>query len=197
MTGLPPLLRELEGHWRRLGFPVDDYLLPGLDPAEARAVLREVTEEPNEEVVEWFSWHNGCRYGSRITFRMAPYGDVLLPLTEALTDRVSRLEGAQSAAEDELFPADYYWDDAWLPVTEQSGQRQLTVDCAARDGAVVRNVEWSNIDFRTVVAASLSDAVAYWDGLLDAGYYQWSPSERQWECDFASLPLEVRISGLV
>ncbi len=51
--------------------------------------------------------------------------------------------------------------------------------------------------YREVVAPSLTDAVRTWVTWFDRGDWTWSSDDHLWRYDFAALPREIRISGLL
>ena len=59
MSELVDALERLMVEHRRVGSPVPDYLLPGLDPAAIRARIAPHGLEPPDEAIELFAWHDG------------------------------------------------------------------------------------------------------------------------------------------
>ena len=59
MSELVDALDRLMLEHRRIGSPVPDFLLPGLDPAAIRARIVTLGLEAPDEAVELFAWHDG------------------------------------------------------------------------------------------------------------------------------------------
>ena len=59
MSELVDALERLMLEHRRIGSPVPDFLLPGLDPPAIRARIATLGLEAPDEAVELFAWHDG------------------------------------------------------------------------------------------------------------------------------------------
>ena len=78
-------LEELEGELKRIGAPVLDYFLNGLDRDDIISLFRESSIEPTDELIELYQWRNG------LGFKDIPVGrlifgieGVFYPLQESL-----------------------------------------------------------------------------------------------------------------
>jgi hypothetical protein len=202
MTNLPYLLSELEARWLRLGFRDQRAFDPGLAPTDVRRALSDIVPDPAEEVIEWFSWHNGLRDPEGGLVDAAPSGFSPMSMEAALAARESRLRLADELAQHENsaggeIDSDYFWPKTWLPIGEMGGPASLVVDVGeSQERATVFNVDWGGGDFRAPIAASLSQAVLVWIMTLEDGYYAWSDADG-WVYDFAAIPRYLRGSLLV
>lgn len=59
MSELVDALDRLMAEHRRIGSPVPDFLLPGIDPATIRARIATIGIDAPDEAVELFAWHDG------------------------------------------------------------------------------------------------------------------------------------------
>jgi hypothetical protein len=201
MTKLTAALEGLEQAWLRNGMPHTNWLAAGLEATEVEAALAPVGLTPPAEILEWFGWHNG-------TIWSPTEGDVVpglgmgrfapLSLIQALEERSMMMEVAASLEDDPMaIPEDLpLWEVAWLPVGHDAGGSVLTAELGAEDTVPVRDVSWDDGEFKTVRAESLAAVVELWIEWLDA-YCEWDPALRFWSFDFAALPRDVKLSGLV
>jgi hypothetical protein len=60
MSALTEALDRLIEQHRRIGSPVDRFLRPGIDPGDARAGLAALGIAPRDDLVELYTWHDGC-----------------------------------------------------------------------------------------------------------------------------------------
>lgn len=192
MSALPALLQELETAWARLGLPESLRLAPGLAKADVVAALKDAGLPVNDEIVEWFHWHNGKAVGNSVV--LAPSGFDALSLQEALNHWQNSLTLVEAAPWSGESPS-YWWGDCWLPIGLNTGAVFLAADLA--DGNAVRSVVWDGDDFRTVLAESLSQMVQIWLDALATGIWSWGDEPQEWVYDWNSLSLEQRQNGLL
>jgi cell wall assembly regulator SMI1 len=201
MTDLPTSLARIEALWVRSGVPVPQHFGVGLDRATVVAQLSEAGLPDSEEVVEWFSWHNGDGPVRRAGSPLGPSGWSALSLREALAERVDRLDGAIYAAEDMGggTPAAHWWDPSWLPLADNGGGGVLAAELVdGHAGLAIRNVEWDDPEgFRTIQAPSLREVVEIWADVIGGGGWTWAAGLCHWQGDFASLPSDPRIRSLM
>jgi hypothetical protein len=187
VTELPALLQKWEKQWRLLGSDVDTVLRPGLS---AQAVTEQLTASvgpAHEDLVNWFSWHDGSQLES--AWIAAPTGRQILPLQGCLRLRDQMLRIKSEPESDVELPR---WDPRWLPLTDNKVGAVYAVDTVT--GSFL-SVDWWDADFVSTHADGLSGAVAAWVQALQGGYYEWA--EDHWEYDFAALPASLRTTGLV
>jgi len=198
---LAALLVELEETWLRNGMPDTHWLAAGLPAGEVEAALDAIGLAAPVEIIEWFGWHNGASGSSNLR-QLRPGlgtgGIEPLSLTRALDERALMMELAASLAEDPMaIPEDLpLWHSEWLPVGAWAHGALLTVELGARETVPVRVVDWEDGEFKTVRAESLARVVELWIEWLDA-YCEWDSVLHTWRLDFAALPLDVRLRGLI
>ena len=189
MPDLSRLLHEWEGEWIRLGVPVEEILLPGLELDQVVDTLTRTFGTVHDDVPQWFAWHDGSP--PRLGVDAAQIGWPILPLALCLRERET-----QMAVDREILlytPQMHRWDARWLPLTPDTGGGSYVVDTAT--GQVLDVSWWSGGDLDRVVAEDLSSAVQVWLEVLRGGYYQWS--DGRWQYDFAAVPPHFRGTGLV
>jgi cell wall assembly regulator SMI1 len=206
VTELSELLIQWEERWHRQGVPVQDYLAPGADPRHVRDVLIAAGFATPQEVVDWFTWHDGGLVHPD-TFQAAPSPFLPLSLDNALLELQSQREVATKVATfvagsglGERESPEFYWDANWFPLG-RGGSTVLAVEAVPdRDTCRVYAVDpWGSgdPDYRDVAAPTLTDAVRTWIDWMDRFDWTWSSEEQRWKFDFAALPMEVRVSRLI
>jgi hypothetical protein len=121
MSALVDALDRLMAEHRRIGSPLPDFLLPGLEPAAIRARIAALELDPPDEVVELFSWHNGVdndRYlsgGAGIGYGRL-FDDVFFgTVDEAVTYYGECLQIDRITAETYDDPGEPIWRVTWFP----------------------------------------------------------------------------------
>jgi cell wall assembly regulator SMI1 len=200
MTSLPASLQRLEDLWTTAGMTVPDYFGPGLASESIVDLLRQSGLAASDEVVEWFSWHNGGGASPQVGSPLGPSGWDALSLQQALSARTDRLEGAVEMAEDfEGVPASHWWADAWPPIADNGGQDALAIELSPNEATTkVRVVGWDDPeDFPQVRAGSLTELVALWISALESGNWSWDGNRNAWTGDRQTLPRERYIFSLM
>jgi hypothetical protein len=200
MTWLPARLARLEELWIQAGVPVENLFAPGITGTETRSILQGGGLAAPAEIIEWFAWHNGAVKPRVGITPLGPTAWTALSLREALASRTEWLRGAKGAAEEDqgLTLAEYWWPEFWLPIAEDGGQGVLAVDLReGTDTVAVRDVRWSNSEFRTVREDSLKDLIDVWIRIIERGGWTWSDSIGLWEGAYISLPLDLRRRSLM
>jgi cell wall assembly regulator SMI1 len=190
MSELSRLLQEWEGEWTRLGLPVEEALSPGLELEHVVDTLTSTFGTVNEELPQWFVWHDGSPPGLNVD--AAPIGAPILPLALCLRERETQMAVSRNEVPDH-YPDIYRWDAHWLPLTPDSGGGSYVVDTAT--GQVLDVSWWSGEDLGRVVAEDMASAVQVWLEVLRGGYYQWA--DGRWQYDYTAVPQHLRATGLV
>jgi cell wall assembly regulator SMI1 len=196
-TKLRGELEQLEAAWNDLGAGIASRLRPGLSDAEMNEMAEPFGLSVPLELRVWWNWHDGADFhaeGIRQLRTIGPGGFEFLPLEEALRE----YEQNRRVPVEPAMP-DMYWHPSWLPFMRQDAQR-LYIDCDRTlfgEYSPVRLVTWEWENYDVDRATSLTHAVSLWQWLLTAGYYRWDPADRRhWICDFGSIPLFARRTGL-
>lgn len=182
--------------------PDTGWLASGLDPAATEQSLHGQGFAAPGEALEWFAWHNGTTANSqRVRAVLGPSDFQPLSLTESFAERERIAAVArQSEAEGAVLDKDEgrLWEDGWLPIGRDVGGALLTVDLAGAKGErlPVRRVDFWDTDMKKVRAESVAEVVDFWIDVL-VSYCVWSPTLRNWECDFAALPVSARSRNLL
>ncbi len=104
------------------GMPHQDWLLPGLHPDEVRGTLTQAGYPITEEIVTWFSWHNGASRNPdpNVYLHGAFLGGFLLSLDEAIAEARDNYELSRSLARDDGLRdlAEIPWDSGWMPILD-------------------------------------------------------------------------------
>jgi len=200
MSDLSIGLVKLEQTWLRLGMPQTEWLASGLPHDETRRLLASEALAAPSEVLEWFAWHDGVREKPLDLHPfLGPSGFEPLSLARAMDERRAMLEIAEylesTGQVEEEGPQ---WRLSWLPIGRDIGGRLLAADLTDADPVKVpvRAVDTEDTDFRRVRANSLQEVVEFWLGVLET-YCRWSSAKRDWDYDFATLPLEIRLRDLL
>lgn len=185
---LPELLLELEVRVRDQGAPVADLLAPGLPEEQIRSALAAIGLAAPDEVVQWFSWHNG-------TVRTQPRHEVVLILWRpySLEEAIQQWLGRERAI------AEGWWREEWLPIGDYFNADRLAVHCPnpATKLAVVRNVVpeeggWDEDEVPSV--QSLALVVSWWLDALRRRWVRWDANIGGWDNQgwYDSAPEEQR-----
>jgi hypothetical protein len=193
MTRLAARLEALEERWIQHGFPVEEFFSPGLAPSDTRILLESAGLPPCDEVVDWFSWHDGALPGTKGW--IGPMGWSAHRLALALRAREERRQSAQEiSATDWGLPVDELWPPALLPIADDGGPGALALDLSRGTAETpVHTIYWDDAEYSARPrAASLADAVDLWIELMEEHDYTWDSTRRVWDGDFAGLPIELR-----
>jgi hypothetical protein len=188
MSALSDLLLDLERRWRQFGMPVDDLLRPGRDRSEIVDLLAAEFGTAPPELVDWFNWHDGP--GEQWWKTPAPLPGMLISLEVARRQRADTLD-AQEFSPDPDYPVPQ-WHRTWLPLLDYGVGAKTAYDVS---NAALLLVDYWDPEFTTTVASRFTDAVGVWLRALDTGLYEWRDGD--WHYDFAALPLDLRMTGLV
>ena len=171
---LTELLRELDESLTRAGFPVDRLLLPGSDEGSIRAAVARVGLIAPDELVAWFSWHEGS---ARL--------DAARPFVPGCT--LWSLESVLSLYEKEPL-GEEEWNPNWLQVIGPNVGIAVYCDSDAAAPPLLRSVApdsefgtQPNQTARQVV--SLCTPVAWWLDSLANGWYEWQAQVGRWHSD--------------
>lgn len=182
------MLERLEQAWADAGVPVAQLLPPGRNPAEVREALSPIVEQVPEDIITWFSWHDGGP--THAALPMAPSRFLGNSLQRTLELRLELLDEAQEIARSEAAgnlrfdPPEHLWSPSWLPIGYDGGGGSLVVDLVSPDPirtGTVYSVDWSNGDCRQPRAPSLIDVVEMWLTVLPMGLWRWDQDEEVWD----------------
>jgi hypothetical protein len=121
MSALTDALDRLMDQHRRIGSPLPDFLLPGLEPAAIRARIARMGLEPPDEAVELFAWHNGVDNDRYLATRAGIgyarlFEDVFFgTLEEAVAYYEECVQIDRTVAETYGEPIDPTWHPTWFP----------------------------------------------------------------------------------
>jgi cell wall assembly regulator SMI1 len=107
MSHLTDALARLENEWQAQDMPIVQLLRPGLTAETITATLRDVRVTPHREVIEWFSWHDGCS-----DYVEAGFYSRLLGLDEAIEQYVTHVLAGEGV--------DQLYHPGWFPVADSS-----------------------------------------------------------------------------
>jgi hypothetical protein len=157
---LRDLLKQYESKIRKAGVRTKDVLLPGLSERQIRRQFDEIGLEPPEELLVWWSWHNGInqRYTTATRFNF-------LPLEAAIATYHSDPHGTD----------EYSWNPQWIRVADYAAG--IAVKCEERPGPpLVRYVSaWTSgtqDDETEQQVESLCTPVSWWLLAIDEGWAQ-------------------------
>ena len=194
---LARLLVEFEELVTALGSPISDWLNPPVDPVEVTQKLAAYDLVANEEVLEWFGWHNGLRDRSQsaaLTFPLLP-GFGPASIDEALrTYRMTVVDFAVPMADD----ARYYSrgvGHGWLLLSLDAFG--FAVDCTGEfsQPPLVRKPMDEYIDegfAGKLQAVSLCTLVTWWIEALNSGATRWDAGSQQWSELDLTLVSDIR-----
>ncbi len=201
MNELRHALNRLESVMLERGMPHLDWLLPGLPPEESRDRLIQAGYPVTEEILTWFSWHNGAVDSNDVkgvNGRGAMgEGLQLLTLEQAIAEaRVNEEVVDFNDMDDNPRIAQEYvdrpWVTRWLPILSRGNGTFVTADLATDplvSPAIATDFEGRRIDFPQL--PSLTALVtAYSDAL--SGHGVWKPREGMFEVIRETPKLEYR-----
>jgi hypothetical protein len=150
--------------------PLVRHLVPAVDESTIRARLKKSGVAATDDLMDWWSWHNGVEQG--VSQRFGPA--LLLSLDEALALRQENMRVAAAAADDHR-PVDYWWHQAWMPIAKNDAG-SIVLDTAGvgpRGTAVLMWDTW-NEGFSTPRLDGLGELVRLWIRAWDADVYRYS-----------------------
>jgi hypothetical protein len=173
-------LAGFEDELRQRKVSVIDYLRPGLPAADAEQRATAAGLRLPNEVLTWFSWHDGMEPAERPPAHMlGPFQ--LLSLDAAIEGYRWRREQAVSVGSE--FEEDV-WSQRWLPIAVQLTSRTLAVDVSVPvdPPAPVYLVDAQDFEeSREPKCASMKAMVELWSDALAQGLWGWDHAERRWE----------------
>jgi hypothetical protein len=168
-------LLRLEERLEQMDAPVLDLLAGGWDEDELRNELVGFAGHAPEELVEWWTWHDGIDFSvsGRSTSHMLLVG----PLVPAKLN----LDVARQRSS--YFPDS--WDRSWLSVLAIGDVGSLVVDCS-QTVASSTVLAWRHGQGEPR-ASALSDMVDAWHELFDLGLH-WDHERDDWWMDWPPEP---------
>jgi cell wall assembly regulator SMI1 len=204
VSSLGGKLRRLDTVWMGLGMPSDGLWAPGLTAEQVRQALAEVVEDVPDDVVDWYTWHDGWDPAPLMKPAMAPCFFDPYPLADALEMRATLIHSSATLAPSWPVAPDYFWPPTWLPFGTDDGGGYLAVNLAQfqeLSAGVILEVHWDSPDFREPVAASLTDMVDVWLELLPYGFWSWDADEGHWNSSYPrtnpTVPQHLKRRGIV
>ena len=185
-------LDELEKSLRSFGAPVTAAFRPGARPEQVRALLAAECLTPSDDLLTWWSWHDGAEVGAPpvesgpgIHYRaentlFGPWH--ILSVAEALRIRRWQLEMHRGLTIEQAFPA------SWLPVLTTDGAGDLCADTGAPGPTPLRIRDEGFFGVEPPKFSSLSELVECILEVFDAGLVvpaRWDP--RVPSADLATL----------
>jgi hypothetical protein len=187
MPRLTDALVSLEREWRAQDMPIAQFLRPGLTAAAVTAALQDVGITPHQELMEWFSWHDGCS-----TYAEAGFHSRLLTLDEAIVQYVSHVLAGEGI--DELY------HPGWFPVVTFSTGSLAVVNCNDLERPTASTTEIDrelNLRPPEQWVTSLAIPVEWWARRFSTRLWRWNGDRIVADVDRTSIPDEERYSGLV
>lgn len=175
-TGLVRFEDELRKH----KIPVIDYLRPGLSATDAQERATAVGMRLPQEVLTWFSWHDGVEIAERPPEHMlGPFQ--LSSLDEAIGGHRWRREQAVVVGPEF---EEHVWSRRWLPIAVQVTSRTLAVDISGPVDAPAPVYLVDAQDFeesREPKCASMKAMIGLWTDAVAQGLWRWDHVERRWD----------------
>ena len=182
---LAELLRAYDFELSKRSFPVTDAFMPGLSRSEIQDALEAEGLTPPEELLVWWSWHNGVRLDVSTGWRRPQ-----MSLGRALGMR----------AEDDLGLEPHQWDPAYIRVAGEGTKSSIAVSCSpvsppplVRAAAPEFGGTQGATNGRQVI--SLCTPVTWWLLALAKGWSIYDPSDG-WEVDDEQVPWEWLLTGM-
>jgi hypothetical protein len=183
---LAELLDAYDFELKARAAPVWEALLPGLSRGEIEDRLGQAGVEPPEELIVWWTWHNGLRPGVPNALRRP---QMSLEFSLALR------------ADDDLGLEPHQWDPAYIRVAGEGAKSSIAVSCATPvPPPLVRSVAW---EFGGTQGAgihrqviSLCTPVTWWLLALSKGWTTFDPSDITWDIDDDAFPYEWRLTAM-
>lgn len=191
-------LARLETAWTLAGDRETSRLLaPGISPQEMGAATAHLQLELHEDVIAWFSWHNGEAAFPRPAV-MGPALMVATSIELAVEMYGVHLGYAREGAEwSGGSLAEAGWDPHWFPVFKDLAGTVCAVDCSVEEGqaAPVRMVFKADEDPSHIDAPGLLWVVERWIWAIESGVSRYING--QWETDRSRVPDDLDASCLL
>ena len=197
--GLADALGRMDAISRVRGANTGSRLAAGLNPTAVRAQLASHGLPAPDEIVAWFTWHNGSlEYATgRPTLQPIGLDAVSLEIglanrqtSLAVSDDIQRMLKADGVARQNA--ADTVWRPGWLPIAETGGGDFLVVDLNSGSDELTTYItsrDWGE-ESTVPVTPSLADLVESWIEVI--GMSTWSSDQERWEFDPKALPARLR-----
>ncbi len=179
---LGDLLVELEHELATMGAPVRLFR-PGLPESTVRERFAQVGRTPPDEVVTWFTWHDGSRADTD-----GRWVDVFPREHWTLDSVIRRILEPDLPYGTELWE----WHPSWVHLTGDN--HGLAVDFSRTTTPRVRALSEGSVSTHDPGLAhqvvSLCTPVTWWIEAIRSGAIQWEPDLRGLRKDFSILPIE-------
>lgn len=182
---LADLLEEYENILRATSPAIANSLLPGRDREEIVRLFAVVDLQPPEELLVWWSWHDGSVPGIPTGIRNWP-----MSLKDSLDLR-----------REDTFGSDFGQSrPEWIRVAGEANG-SLSVSCGLEVPPLVRRV--STFSFGTQPheidnqVVSLCTPIAWWLQAHENGWIAFDPSAEIWKWDFRQFPREWLATDVV
>jgi cell wall assembly regulator SMI1 len=164
-------LDRLNAAWVANRAPVADHLAGPRPAEEVTAILTSVGFDAPEELVSWFTWHDGHTIdrGGRYLAESGIGGYQLMTLNECLGEL--RVWREVAAEEPEL--NDWKWDHSWFPLMRNGGGDAVVV--VTDQGSPCPAGEFTAVGGYRQVATSLSDLILVWVRRIEQQEWTWHP----------------------
>lgn len=187
---LRELLDEYEDKLERLGGPVRETMLPGLDRVEIEAKLASRGLAMPEEIAVWYGWHNGYKRGPVMTQGIP----IIFPTTlDQSLKAYDDSEGLYAWADENGVDYESVAFGAvrgWLPL--QGISEAIAVQCVIPGDEPPRVIR-ANASFTEPGlehrnrAVSLCTVISRWIESAEIGAFRWDPDRRYWHVDYDLL----------
>ncbi|MFW8745378.1 hypothetical protein [Mesorhizobium japonicum] len=184
----PEALRDLLEVWstelESIGYPLADSVAEGRDPDEVRDYFKKMGLDVNEELVVWFSWHDGQ---SPYTAPWLTPSHQFMNLEWAVTQRAY---GARLGTE---FGD---WNPTWIRLSDD--QVSVAADTATERVRIVDNAEWNTWEPTSDTEVdSLCTAVVWFIEAIRTGAHIWNRRAGRWDRANDLVDPVARLHGYV
>ena len=180
---LRALLLTLEAAWRRLGFQVSEYLLPGLPEEEIWEWFGEAGLSPSSEALTWWEWHGDYDSARGWRYPVPPTALGFMSIAEAISEHqfISGLFPELTGLERLIPVASIDRYHLWM---------HLDVPAGAASPLRAFHLESADDDLNYVIAPSLAWLVDRWVKVLDSGL---CTTENGWQPIVAPLDVQDKL----
>jgi hypothetical protein len=190
-------LEQLKEKWRQQGAPIPDHLRPGLSDDEMDSLTAPIELTLPTEARTWWGWHDGVDiHEGYPAAQLGPRHD-FYTLEHAVGQYRFVREMWHDIDPDKI---DYWWRPTWFPITFGNGYIRFDCDVPSRAPAPIYWTHSHDHDHHGLThprVPSFGVMVDWWLDAFECEAWRYDADAGRWRYDYALLPPERELTGLV